>query len=281
MTRYVATNLTDLHREPTFLSELLTQVTNGVALEVLHEEGKWCRVRQTDGYEGWAYAPFLTENAPPEATHILASTIFHLYSERKADGSSPVTQVLGGTRVRVVESQEPFHRVEIGGEPKRGGWLLGAPNVLRPLSGLPLDPEAARQQVIVDARRFTGVYYLWGGCSAWGIDCSGLAQLCHRLSGYEIPRDCVLQFPVGKPVEPPFKKGDLLYFWNEGRTRVGHVGISLGDGWKIIHSSRKNNGVYEEDVQANENLRGAYAGARSFLPEHDIPLFLRHNRPPT
>jgi cell wall-associated NlpC family hydrolase len=120
--------------------------------------------------------------------------------------------------------------------------------------------------MIADARPFTGVYYLWGGSSAWGIDCSGLAQLVHRLSGYEIPRDCHLQFPVGRPSEPPFSPGDLLYFWNDARTMVGHVGISTG-GWNIIHSSRTKNGVYEEDVRANEGLRNSFAGARSFLQD--------------
>ena len=121
--------------------------------------------------------------------------------------------------------------------------------------------------IIWDARRMTGVYYLWGGCTGWGIDCSGLAQLTHKLSGYTLPRDCDLQFAAGKPIEgPPFRAGDLLYFWNEARTKMGHVGIATGDGWNIIHSSRGRNGVYEEDVQASENLRGSYAGARTFLP---------------
>jgi cell wall-associated NlpC family hydrolase len=84
------------------------------------------------------------------------------------------------------------------------------------------------------------------------------------MNGIEIPRDCYLQFPVGKPVEPPFQPGDLLYFWNEAKTKMGHVGISTG-GWNIIHSSRSRNGVYEEDVQQNEGLKASFAGARSFL----------------
>jgi gamma-D-glutamyl-L-lysine dipeptidyl-peptidase len=265
--RYVATNLTDLHKEPTFLSELLTQVTNGVALEVLHEEGKWCRVRQTDRYEGWAYAPYLTDVPPPTATHIVAFPMVALCAEPSV--KTAVTRLLAGTKVRVVESKQIWQRVELAGERFASGWVLTIDDQgkrVRPLDRLPLAAEEARNQILEDARKFTGTYYLWGGGSAWGIDCSGLAQLAHRLSGYEIPRDCVLQYPCGRPVKPPFTAGDLLYFWNEARTKVGHVGISLGEGWRIIHSSRKNNGVYEEDVQANQNLRESYAGARTFLP---------------
>src|SRR6185436_6755185 len=74
-TMYVATNLTDLHAEPSFLSELLTQVTNGVELTILEERDKWCRVRQTDGYEGWAYRIYLTEEPPLPATHFTHITV--------------------------------------------------------------------------------------------------------------------------------------------------------------------------------------------------------------
>jgi cell wall-associated NlpC family hydrolase len=121
--------------------------------------------------------------------------------------------------------------------------------------------------MIEDARRFTGVYYLWGGNSAFGIDCSGLMYLIHRLCGYAIPRDARLQFPVGTPVEPPFTHGDLLFFHADSDpSRIGHVGMSVG-GWRIIHSSRSRNGVFEEDVQASEGLTRTFAGARRLLPE--------------
>jgi gamma-D-glutamyl-L-lysine dipeptidyl-peptidase len=45
--------------------------------------------------------------------------------------------------------------------------------------------------------------------------------------------------------------------------KITHVGLSLG-GWKIIHSSRSNNGVYEDDIQAVEHLRTTFCGARTF-----------------
>jgi cell wall-associated NlpC family hydrolase len=147
------------------------------------------------------------------------------------------------------------------------GWVLS--NSLRSLARFPHPPDIARRQMIADARQLTGVYYLWGGNAAFGTDCSGLSSLVHRLSGYAIPRDARLQFPAGRPVEPPFSPGDLLFFRSDSDPgRIAHVGISTG-GWRMIHSSRSRNGVYEEDVKANENLQKTFAGARSFLPSQE------------
>ncbi len=119
-----------------------------------------------------------------------------------------------------------------------------------------------------NASLLTGVYYLWGGNTAFGTDCSGLAWLTHRLAGHNtLPRDAHPQFhsPNARPVEAPFNPGDLLFFHKDSDpSRIGHVGISTG-GWGMIHSSRSRNGVYEEDVQANEGLKKTFAGARTYL----------------
>jgi cell wall-associated NlpC family hydrolase len=85
------------------------------------------------------------------------------------------------------------------------------------------------------------------------------------LVGVSLPRDADMQFNAGRPVEPPFQPGDLLFFGRDGHHRaISHVGMSLGR-WRIIHSSRTRNGVYVDDVQAAEWLRGIFVGARSFL----------------
>ena len=110
-----------------------------------------------------------------------------------------------------------------------------------------------------------GIPYVWGGISGNGIDCSGLTRLLHKWIGIDIPRDADLQYAASKSVEPPFKVGDLLFFREPGKKRpVTHVGVSLG-GWKMIHSSQANNGVYVDEVQERESLKQMFVSAGSFL----------------
>lgn len=134
-----------------------------------------------------------------------------------------------------------------------------------PVSLLRQEETARRQQMVRDVAQFIGVPYVWGGCTGLGIDCSGMIQLLHRLVGRTIPRDAETQYTAGRPVEPPFRQGDLLFFGGESDTRaITHVGMSLG-GWRMVHASIARNGVYEADVQAVGHLRERFAGARTFL----------------
>ena len=225
-------------------------------------------MRQRDGYLGWAHGPYLADadNSAPAATHFVAEPALSLYA---APGDpTPVARLPIGTAVAVVAARGDWLRVQLSGTLIPSGWARGGGDGLRPVSSLPLPPDKAREQIVADARRLTGVYYLWGGGTAWGIDCSGLSQLCHRLAGYAIPRDASLQYPAGRAVDPnSIRPGDLLFFHGEtNKDRITHVGISLG-GWRIIHSSRSRNGVYEDDLDAphNRRFRDRVVGARSFL----------------
>jgi cell wall-associated NlpC family hydrolase len=146
---------------------------------------------------------------------------------------------------------------------ERAGWV--PVSHLRSLNELPQDENGRRQQLVNDSAPFVGVQYLWGGCTAQGIDCSGLVQTLHRLAGIDILRDADMQLDAGTAVEPPFKAGDLLFFGSKGSQRkITHVAMSLG-GWKVIHSSGPRNGVYEDDVQAVSWLRDKFMGACTYL----------------
>lgn len=258
--RTVATNLSSLHDGTSFLAEQMTQLLNGAALEVLFEDKNWCFVRQVDGYLGWTYQPYLTDIPAPQPTHLVTAPVGLLRSKPDS-GSGLMTRVLGGTAVCVQEEQPGWANLSLTGGMQ--GWMPAAE--LRVLSALPRQAEDRRAQLKADAFTMIGVPYLWGGCTANGIDCSGFAQLLHRWIGIPLPRDADMQFNAGQPVEPPFELGDLIFFGEAGETRrITHVGISLG-GWRMIHSSRRRNGVQVDDVQLVEGLQKSYLCAATYI----------------
>ena len=256
--RHVATNLTGLYEKPTFGVPLASELTFGMELDLLYEEGRWSFVRQRDGYLGWAYSPFMAEGTAPAATHLILAPAIELRAQADSD-SDVLTRLVSGTNVFVTETRGEWSHVEAN----KSGWLES--RHLQAIAEIPETIEAKRKLLIEDAQRMTGVPYLWGGMSGNGIDCSGFAQLLHRWIGIEIPRDADMQCDAAHPVEPPHEVGDLFFFGENGEQRkVTHVGISLG-GWTVIHSSRKHNGVYVDDLQQAEFLRESYLGAGSFL----------------
>jgi len=255
---HVATNLTGLYEKPTFGMPLSSELTYGTPLEALDENGGWVFTRQFDGYLGWAYRPYLAEGRAPEATHLLLAPSVKLRAEPNAD-SAVMTRVVSGTRILAEETRGAWMRVAAN----KTGWIPSS--CLRAVKDLPCSIEERRAAIMEDSARMTGVPYLWGGTSGNGIDCSGLARLIHQWIGIDIPRDADMQHRAAKPVEPPFEIGDLFFFGEgDGDHHVTHVGVSLG-GWNMIHSSRRQNGVYLDNVQEIESLREIYISAGSFL----------------
>ena len=256
--RYVATNLTGLYEKPTFGMPLSSELYYGTELEILDEHETWVFTRQRDGYLGWAFKSYLGEGAPVKATHLVLAPSYELRAQADLL-SSIVTRLMSGTGVRVEEVQDNWARVTAN----RTGWL--PVSLLRPLHELPASLEEKRNALAGDAARMIGVPYLWGGTSGNGIDCSGFVRLLHRWIGVDIPRDADMQHAAAQPVEPPFEIGDLLFFAEgDSKRKITHVGMSLG-GWRMIHASRKHNGVYAEDVRQDASRTQAFISAGSFL----------------
>lgn len=92
-------------------------------------------------------------------------------------------------------------------------------------------------RIAAEASRFLDLAYLWGGLSSYGYDCSGFAYSMYASQGITIPRDASDQALAGtEAASNQLRPGDLLFFaYEEGKGRIHHVGIYIGDG-KMIHS---------------------------------------------
>jgi gamma-D-glutamyl-L-lysine dipeptidyl-peptidase len=255
---HVATNLTGLYEKPTFGMPLSSELCYGTEVEILDEEGKWVFTRQKDGYLGWAYKGYLAEGYASPETHLVLAPSYELRAQPDTE-SEIVTRLVSGSGVVLEETNGEWAKVAAN----KTGWMPSS--LLRAISDIPKSIEQKRQTILEDSRRMIGVPYLWGGTSGNGIDCSGFVRLLHGWVGVEVPRDADMQHATAQPFEPPFEAGDLLFFRESGSDRtITHVGISLG-GWTMIHASRRNNGVYVDDVQERESLKEIFVSAGSFL----------------
>jgi gamma-D-glutamyl-L-lysine dipeptidyl-peptidase len=255
---HVATPLTGLYEKSAFGQRRSSELTYGTELEVLDTQNQWVFTRQSDGYLGWVYGIYLSHGDAPQATHLVVTPAVEIRAE-PGDACEVVTRLVSGTGVMVEQSQDGWSRIMVN----RSGWIPS--KYLRSVVDLPETIDEKRATLIEDGKRMIGVPYQWGGTSGNGIDCSGFVRLLHRWIGIEIPRDADMQHAAAQPVEPPYQPGDLFFFKDgeDGRS-ITHMGMSLG-GWKMIHSSRRNNGVYIEDLQEQNSLMSTFVGAGSFL----------------
>ncbi|PNY79979.1 C40 family peptidase [Deinococcus koreensis] len=189
----------------------------------------WVYVRvQTDGYLGWARAAGLVDAGSADTSLQVTALRAHAFAGPKI--SRPIRaelclgSVLGRGEGEVVE--ENLRRwvpvVLPGGA---AAWVQEV--TVSPLpDGDPADLRADLKAEL--ALRFLETPYVWGGRSAWGLDCSGLTQVVSAAFGHAIPRDADQQQEFLTPVARP-QRGDLVFF-------PGHVGLML-DERRLVHAN--------------------------------------------
>jgi cell wall-associated NlpC family hydrolase len=128
------------------------------------------------------------------------------------------------------------------------------------------EPEASSpasssrgEEVVREAKKWSGVKYRLGGSTRGGIDCSGLPMMVYKKFGVSLPHSDKAQYRYGKKISGFPRMGDLVFF-NEHGNGISHVGIYAGNG-KIVHASDYYNRVAVSDMKY---IKG-YVGARRLL----------------
>jgi len=94
-------------------------------------------------------------------------------------------------------------------------------------------PAAASSGVLGVAASLAGIYYIYGGTTTAGFDCSGYTQYVFGKLGISLPRTAEAQRQAATSVSNP-QTGDLVFFGSPAY----HVGIYAGNGmmWDSPHT---------------------------------------------
>jgi cell wall-associated NlpC family hydrolase len=211
-TRHVVVPVIALHDTPQGRRE--RELLRGDAVTVFEDHDGWCFVQAArDGYVGYVPSAALHDMPAPDLRVCTRAT--HAYA--RADLKSPDLMTLShGSRLRHMGQTGRFILTDAGYVP--AGHVA-------PVDQMEDDPVSVTTLLL-------GTPYLWGGNSAFGIDCSGLVQAACLACGIPCPGDSDLQAAIlGDPVTDGSapRRGDLL-FWK------GHVAWVAGSD-TILHAN--------------------------------------------
>ncbi len=107
-------------------------------------------------------------------------------------------------------------------------------------------------RVILEANKYIGTPYRYGGTTKAGIDCSGLIQNCYKTIGVELPRTAKEQSKIGSSKNlGHIRPGDIVYFkFKSKREKWYHTGMityAEEDDIRFIHASTSR-GVVEDSL---------------------------------
>lgn len=110
------------------------------------------------------------------------------------------------------------------------------------------------KQLINKASDNLGVNYRSGGTTKEGFDCSGLMYATFQNFDIKLPRSSFEMAKIGRKLdENDIKKGDLIFFKTNGKSRINHVGMVVeinDDEIKFIHSSTQSGVIISSTKEA-------------------------------
>jgi len=210
-TGYVSTEGLRVRKGPSTDTEEITSLSKNDKVEITGKTGNWYKIN-LDGEIGYVSAKYISDTKVPETTSRSGSTL-------RDETTVEQTPIVEEPAVEEQPSVEETPKVE---ETSR---TTGA-------------------EIVAYAKQYLGYKYVSGGASpSKGFDCSGFTQYVYKHFGISVNRTSGAQNNNGVAVSRDnLQPGDLVIFNNDANTKIGHVGIYVGDG-NFIHASNPSDGV--------------------------------------
>lgn len=234
-------------------SEMISQVLFGEIFEICSQRGDWLKIRLLhDNYEGYIEETTATSLSGTDNilehydNSIICSDVNNSFIKNNKD---IIIFPIGARIPKSSTSENKFFINE---------------NLYAPISSIDTGEIGDKRINIINfAKKLINTPYLWGGRTAWGIDCSGFSQLIYKLINIAIPRDACQQVSLGNTLNflTEAQIGDLAFFDNDEGSIV-HVGI-ISENNTIIHASKyvridtiDHQGIYNKTLKKyTHNLR--------------------------
>ncbi|WP_440767199.1 NlpC/P60 family protein [Natronorubrum sp. DTA7] len=240
-------------------AEQVTKLLYGAAVTAYDERDGWRRVRTPGGYLGWIDDSALMSVTGSTQDDWTADAVVTAAPADVVDESETALETVpAGVDCRL-ESRDD------DGDEILASFRTGARATLPASCVRERKPIGSGDDVVSVAQQFLGTPYEWGGMTADGIDCSGLAWVSYAAAGVSLPRDADQQSTMGRDVDrDELAAGDLLFF-------PGHVAISLG-GSEYIHAYGSADAVTvnsfdPDDERYVESLDESMSATKRLLPE--------------
>lgn len=228
--------------EPRHSAEMSTQAIMGTPIRILSKDSGWSKVELPDGYIGYIINNSIAFKSESQIKKWRSANrmIVKTYSEIKAyqdsignDLRGCVTDLINGNIVEGLYSNAE-KRLKVSLPDGRVAWVDSQDVTdIKEWANQSFDAD----KILDIAYSMMGTPYLWGGTSTKGVDCSGLVKVAYFANGIITLRDAYQQATVGN-VTYDYHPGDLLFFWNQSKTRINHVAIYEKDGYYIQSAGR-------------------------------------------
>ena len=126
--------------------------------------------------------------------------------------------------------------------------------------------NGAGASVVQYAKNYLGYPYVVAGKNPTsGFDCSGFTKYVFSNFGVNLASVASDQANAGTEIlRENLSEGDLILFYDKDKTKIGHVGIYIGNG-EFIHSANPARGVVIDNLNTNTYYNERYVSARRIV----------------